>query len=35
VTWLSDPEVKRLAKNVDVNVPVPQKSGRGRRARIT
>jgi hypothetical protein len=35
VTWLSDPEVKLLAKNVEVNVNVPQKPGRGRRARIT
>jgi hypothetical protein len=32
VTWLTDPEVKRLAKNVGVSV--PQKYGRGRRARI-
>ena len=33
VTWLSDSEVKQLAKNLGVSV--PQKSGRGRRARIS
>jgi hypothetical protein len=33
VTWLTDLEAKQLAKNVGVNV--PQKSGRGRRARIS
>jgi hypothetical protein len=33
VTWLSDSEVKQLAKNVGVSV--PQQSGRGRRARIS
>jgi hypothetical protein len=33
VTWLSEPEVKRLAKNVDVSP--PEKVGRGRRARIS
>jgi hypothetical protein len=33
VTWLSDSEVKQLAKNVGVSI--PQKSGRGRRARIS
>jgi hypothetical protein len=33
VTWLSDSEVKQLARNVGINA--PQKSGRGRRARIS
>jgi hypothetical protein len=33
VTWLSEPEVKRLARNVGVTV--SQKPGRGRRARIS